>query len=55
MPEQAATADRVAELGLGVRLEPESAQRDALRQAVEAAAAASYRTRLTEMQERRCG
>ncbi len=51
-PEQAMTAARVADLGLGVALEPGQVTADALRDAVTTVAGdAGYRSRITHMQQ----
>jgi len=50
-PEEAATAARVAELGLGLRLEPGNEEPEAIRAAVESVTNdPAYRARLAEMQ-----
>lgn len=52
MPEQAVTASRVVELGLGVRLEPGRVDAKALREAVEALAGdEGYRARVADFQQ----
>src|SRR4051794_18925568 len=51
-PEQAMTATRVAELGLGVALEPEQVTTGALRDAVATISGEpDYRSRVTRMQQ----
>ncbi len=51
-PEQAMTAARVAELGLGISLEPEQVSASTMRHAVNAVCGdASYRRRVAEMQK----